>query len=411
MLIDLRTDTVTQPTAEMRRAIAERGGRRRLSSTAIRPRVGSRNTVAQLLGKERALFFPQRDDGQPVRHPVAGEPGTEIYADQYAHIVELGDGRRGGDLQACRCAPCRSEGPDDGRAVALARLPPRSIRTCRVRRWSASRTRTTAPAGWSRRSPGFAPCTTWRASAAVACTSMARACGTPRLRVGDAAARNSPSGRHGDGLVLQGTRRAGWRGRWSATTRSSSAPTKSQAAGRRDAAERDSRGRRRCMVSSTTSSRLHRGSRARRGFRSRRGPRDCRHASCPRTTNIVMVDLTPGLDAAQTWRGRWRSDGVSFRVWTPTRLRVVLHLDVSEDEARRPAQALLEALDEAWRELGDTPTGRRDRRCPRRSTGCRDGRCRMERPRALATGPTGLAFPVLQVPEGASPPTPSGPRR
>jgi hypothetical protein len=33
---------------------------------------------------------------------------------------------------------------------------------------------------------------------------------------------------------------------------------------------------------------------------------------------------------------------------------MVLHLDVSEDEARTAALSLLDALDEAWRELGDT---------------------------------------------------------
>jgi hypothetical protein len=31
-----------------------------------------------------------------------------------------------------------------------------------------------------------------------------------------------------------------------------------------------------------------------------------------------------------------------------------MHLDVTEDDARTAALALLDALDEAWRELGDT---------------------------------------------------------
>jgi len=73
----------------------------------------------------------------------------------------------------------------------------------------------------------------------------------------------------------------------------------------------------------------------------------------PPETNIVMVDLAPGLDAANVARKVAR-EGVLVSVWTPSRLRMVLHLDVSEDEARTAALALLDALDEAWRELGDT---------------------------------------------------------
>jgi threonine aldolase len=73
----------------------------------------------------------------------------------------------------------------------------------------------------------------------------------------------------------------------------------------------------------------------------------------PPETNIVMIDLAPGLDAASVARKVAR-EGVLVSVWTPTRLRVVLHLDVSEDDGRTAALALLDALDEAWRELGDT---------------------------------------------------------
>jgi threonine aldolase len=73
----------------------------------------------------------------------------------------------------------------------------------------------------------------------------------------------------------------------------------------------------------------------------------------PPETNIVMVDLAPGLDAATVAR-KVAADGVLVGVWTPSRLRIVHHMDVSEDDARAAALALLDALDEAWRELGDT---------------------------------------------------------
>src|SRR4029453_8728724 len=53
----------------------------------------------------------------------------------------------------------------------------------------------------------------------------------------------------------------------------------------------------------------------------------------PPETNIVMIDLAPGLDAASVARKVAR-EGVLVSVWTPTRLRIVLHLHASHDEER-----------------------------------------------------------------------------
>jgi hypothetical protein len=46
--------------------------------------------------------------------------------------------------------------------------------------------------------------------------------------------------------------------------------------------------------------------------------------------------------------------GVLVAPWTPTRVRAVMHLDVSEADAERAAEVVLTALDECWRSLGDT---------------------------------------------------------
>jgi threonine aldolase len=73
----------------------------------------------------------------------------------------------------------------------------------------------------------------------------------------------------------------------------------------------------------------------------------------PPETNIVMIDLAPGLDASNVARKVAR-EGVLVAVWTPTRIRVVMHMDFTEEEVQAAALALLDALDEAWRELGDT---------------------------------------------------------
>ncbi len=46
--------------------------------------------------------------------------------------------------------------------------------------------------------------------------------------------------------------------------------------------------------------------------------------------------------------------GVKVGVWTPTRVRAVMHLDATMEEVEQGAEAVLEGLDDAWRALGDT---------------------------------------------------------
>jgi threonine aldolase len=73
----------------------------------------------------------------------------------------------------------------------------------------------------------------------------------------------------------------------------------------------------------------------------------------PPDTNIVMIDLAPGLSAHDVVR-RVEEHGVKVGAWTPTRVRAVLHLDISPDQAEAAAEAVLAGLDESWRALGDT---------------------------------------------------------
>lgn len=102
----------------------------------------------------------------------------------------------------------------------------------------------------------------------------------------------------------------------------------------------------------------------------------------PPDTNIVMIDLAPGLVALDVAR-RAAEKGVLVSVWAPSRLRTVWHYDVSPAEAATSGERVREALDEAWRDLADTS----------------------EWPAApLDSSP-------LQAPKVVGPPTPSGPRR
>src|SRR5688500_20286183 len=88
MLIDLRSDTVTRPTAGMRRAIAS-------AEVADDYLDGDPTTrkleeqVAALLGKERALFFPSGTMANQCAIWTLGERGTEMYADFNSHINDL----------------------------------------------------------------------------------------------------------------------------------------------------------------------------------------------------------------------------------------------------------------------------------------------------------------------------------
>ncbi|HVB30338.1 MAG TPA: GntG family PLP-dependent aldolase [Gemmatimonadaceae bacterium] len=84
--IDLRSDTVTRPSPDMRRAMAdaevgddERDG----DPTTLR----LERRVAELLGKERALFFPSGVMANQAAVNLHTRPGTEVILDQDAHIV------------------------------------------------------------------------------------------------------------------------------------------------------------------------------------------------------------------------------------------------------------------------------------------------------------------------------------
>src|SRR3712207_3714565 len=99
-IVDLRSDTVTKPTPEMRRAIAEAE-----VGDAV---LGDDPTVAELerhaaelLGKERALFFPSGIMANTAALLVLAEPGTEAVIDAGGHMLnwEAGAGAALGGVQ------------------------------------------------------------------------------------------------------------------------------------------------------------------------------------------------------------------------------------------------------------------------------------------------------------------------
>src|SRR4051794_4255719 len=83
--IDLRSDTVTRPTAAMRRAMAdaEVGDDVYGEDPTVR---GLERRTAELLGKEAALFVPSGTMANQVAVGVHTRPGDELLCDPTAHV-------------------------------------------------------------------------------------------------------------------------------------------------------------------------------------------------------------------------------------------------------------------------------------------------------------------------------------
>ena len=86
-LIDLRSDTVTKPTAAMRRAMAEAEvGDDVYGEDPTVNRLESR--AAEILGKEAALFVPTGTMGNTIGIKVNTQHGEEVMCDDRAHILD-----------------------------------------------------------------------------------------------------------------------------------------------------------------------------------------------------------------------------------------------------------------------------------------------------------------------------------
>ncbi|MBI4544121.1 MAG: threonine aldolase family protein [Gemmatimonadetes bacterium] len=90
-VIDLRSDTVTRPTPAMREAIARAEvGDDALGDDPTVARLQAR--VAELLGKESALFFPSGVMANEAALLVLAPPATEVVVEANCHLVDWEDG-------------------------------------------------------------------------------------------------------------------------------------------------------------------------------------------------------------------------------------------------------------------------------------------------------------------------------
>lgn len=84
-IVDLRSDTVTRPSPEMREAMAQAPvGDDVLDGDPTTRALEDR--VAELLGKDRALFFPSGIQANQTALAVLGRPGGEMILESGAHI-------------------------------------------------------------------------------------------------------------------------------------------------------------------------------------------------------------------------------------------------------------------------------------------------------------------------------------
>jgi threonine aldolase len=90
-VIDLRSDTVTRPTAEMRAAIASAEvGDDVLGDDPTVQRLEAR--AAELLGKPAAVYVPSGTMANQLAIRAQTEPGDEIIADANTHIFHYETG-------------------------------------------------------------------------------------------------------------------------------------------------------------------------------------------------------------------------------------------------------------------------------------------------------------------------------
>src|SRR5438045_9532315 len=86
-MIDLRSDTVTRPTPEMRRAMMEAEVGDDVygeDPTVNRPE----HRAAEITGKEAALFVPTGTMGNTIAVKLLTEHGQEVIADSRAHVLD-----------------------------------------------------------------------------------------------------------------------------------------------------------------------------------------------------------------------------------------------------------------------------------------------------------------------------------
>lgn len=341
MAIDMRSDTVTRPTPAMRQAMAHAEvGDDVLDGDPTVRRLEQQ--VAELLGKDSALFFPSGTMANQAALWLLGRRGTEVLLDANAHILHW----------------------EVAGAAGLCGLQPRPVATDGAVMRAADLTRAVRP------SSPHAP------TASLVCVENTHnGAGGKVTPVADLAAIRDAAGRAGLPVHMDGARL------WNASAATGTplhdfgacattvmvsfskglgAPVGAVLAGSAEAMADGWATRKRFGGGMRQSGIL--AAAALYGIehhRSRLGE-DHEHARLfaagvdgaggarvvPPDTNIVMVDLPEHVDAGTVVR-RAADAGVLITPWSATRVRAVTHLDVSRAAVQQAAVVVARCLEAA----------------------------------------------------------------
>ncbi len=339
MPIDLRSDTVTKPTPAMRRAMAAAEvGDDVLDGDPTVRRLEAR--VAELLGKERALFFPSGTMANQTAVWLLSRPGTEILLDAGAHIIHY-EGAGAAALSGAQVRPVAgTNGAIMDTAALRAAIRPRSPYTVAASLVCLENTHNGAGG---------------------------KITPLPELRALAAVAREHALGVHLDGARL-----------WNAAVASGNAlaelaapadtvmvsfskglgaPVGAALAGSRELLEEGWFVRKRLGGGMRQSGILAAAALYALDAHLERLADDHAHARefaalvdgaggaqvVPPETNIVMIDLPPRLEARAVVE-RAAEAGVLLTPWSATRVRAVFHLDVDATMARRAGEIIVRVL-------------------------------------------------------------------
>lgn len=305
--------------------------------------------VAALLGKERALFFPSGTMANQAAIWALSEPGTEMYADYNAHIVDR-EMAAAAAFSGVQLRPVLGDGPMMD-SVALERAMrhpspylPRATLVCLENTHNSAGGLVTPVAGVK----------------AMADVAWSRDC---RVHLDGARLWNACSvtgteprdfARYADTVMVSFSKGLG-------------APAGAILAGKAEVMEKANEQRKRLGGVMRQSGILSAAALYGLDHNLARLSEDHAHAAhfaaivdraiaatvMPPESNIVMIDLAPGISAHDVV-ARAKESGVLIGVWTPTRIRAIMHLDVSTDDVEHAGRVVLAALDESWRALGDT---------------------------------------------------------
>jgi threonine aldolase len=339
MTIDLRSDTVTRPSSAMRAAIASADvGDDHLDGDPTTRRLEQR--VAELLGKQAALFFPTGTMANQAAVHVHAAPGTEILVDDDAHLINL-----------------TSAG-----VAALAGVQPRFIRpTGRTFDAADLRRAARAPSRYSPK-PSLVSVENTHNGAGGSITSL------DDLRAIQAVARELDVPVHLDGARLWNVEAATGVSVVEyascadtvmvSFSKGLGAPVGAALAGSTKLMDLAWTARKRLGGALRQSGIIAAG--ALFGIENNRDRLVDDHANAARfarlvgqaggasvvspDTNIVMIDLRPGVDA-RVVSGTLAEHGLLVSVWTPSRLRVVTHLDASAAQIDEAGAIMREVLE------------------------------------------------------------------